>query len=262
MSSINSGVNFIYGGISSEQFAVKLATSIGSTNRSANVETREIVTSNTPSSKIFDFHGVKYISPNTFDLIIYNEDGSLITEYQERKLKKWLMSSKMQWLSIDQTSLSNIAYYCIGTKAELIDIGANSGGMLLSFQMDSTGAWTNINTKNYATTNGTLSFKLNIDTDYDDELVLPIATITATSDGDISIKNVTRNETMTITGCTNGEVIVIDSSSGKISTTSTTLLSNRWNKRYLKLQDEQNEILLTGNFTLKLKYRQQVRIGG
>jgi phage-related protein len=262
MSSINNACDFIYGNISSQELGLKLASSVGSTNRSANIETREIVTSSTASSKRFDFHGVKYTSPNTFDLIIYNEDGSYINEYQERKLKKIFMSSKMQWLSINQPSLNNTAYYCIGTKAEIIDIGTFSGAMLLSFQMDSTGAWTNINTKNYVTSNGTLSFKLNIDTDYDDELILPILTITTTSTGDISIKNVTRDKTVTITNCENGELIILDSSSGKISTTSSQLLSTRWNKRYLKLQDGQNEILLSGNFTMKLQYRQQVRIGG
>ena len=172
------------------------------------------------------------------------------------------MSSNFHWLDIDQDTLSGISYFVIGTKLEIIDIGTYSGGLLISFQMDSISAWTNQNTKTYTTSSGTLSFKMNMDTDYDDEIIKPIATITATSNGDISINNVTRDETVTITGCTLGEVIILDTSSGKSSTTASRILSNYWNKKYIKLQDGENNCLLTGNFTLKLQYRQQVRIGG
>lgn len=262
MSSINSGVDFIYGNISSEELGLKIASSIGSISRSGNVETRDIITSSTPSSKVFGFHGVKYTSPNTFDLIIYKEDSSYINEDEERQLKKIFMSSIFKWLSINQDSLSNVMYFCIGTKFELIDGGLNTCGALISFQMDSTGAWTNLTPKVYTTSNSTLNFKLNMDTDYDDEIIKPIATITTTSAGDISIKNVTRSETVTISGCANGEVIILDTSSGKISTSVNRILSNYWNKKYIKLQDGENSFQLTGNFTLKLQYRQQVRIGG
>ena len=262
MSSINDGVDFIYGGISSNEIGVKIASGFGSTTRSGNVETRDIITSSTPSGTVFGFHGVKYTSPNTFDLIIYNEDGSFINEYQERQYKKILMSSTFKWLSIDQDSLSGISYYCIGTKFEMLNVGTYSGGVLVSFQMDSISAWSNQNTKIYATSGGTLNFKMNIDTDYDDEIIKPILIITPTSNGNISIKNVTRNETIAITSCVLGEEIILDGFSGKINTTSNSLLIDRWNKRYLKLQDSSNNLVLTGNFTLEIKYRQQIRIGG
>lgn len=262
MSSINSGTDFIYGKISSAEFGIKIASGFGSTTRSENIEVRDIITSSTSSGKIFGFHGVKYSSPNTFDLIIYKEDGSFINEYEERQLKKWLMSSKMQWLSIDQDTLSDISFYCIGTKFELLNIGVYSGGALISFQMDSNGAWSNQTSKSYATSNGTLNFKFYADTDYDDEIIRPVITITSTSTGNISIKNITRNETITITGCANGEINILDGFSGKISTTTSGVLLDRWNKKYLKLQDGYNDILLTGNFNLKLQYRKQIRVGG
>lgn len=262
MSSINNGVDFIYGRISSQEIGLKIASSFGSTSRSGNVETRDVIISNTPSGKIFGFHGVKYTSPNSFDLIMYKEDGTFIDEYQERQLKKILMSSNPQWLNIDQDTLSNISYFCIGTKLQLLDVGMYTGGILVSFQMDSIGAWTNLNTKTYTTSNGVLSYKINMITDYDDEIIKPIITITTTTAGDISIKNVTKNETTLITGCASGEVIILDGSSGKISTSANGVLLDRWNKRYLKLQDGGNDILLTGNFIMKLQYRQMVRVGG
>lgn len=260
MASINDGVDFIYNGISSQEFGLKIASSFGSTTRSGNVETREIITSYNSSNKTFGFHGIKYNSPSTFDLIIYKEDETFISVDEERQLKKWLMPNKYNWLSINQDSLNAISYFCIATQCSILDVGTYSGGMLITFQNDSTGAWSNINTKQYSVI-GTQSFKLYMDTDYDDELILPIVTITITSNGDISIKNTTRNETIIITNCILGEEIILDSFSGKISTTSDALLINRWNKRYLKLQDGYNDILLTGNFDLKLQYRKQIRVG-
>lgn len=258
---INDGVDFIYGSHNNEEFGVKLATAFSSTTRSGNVETREIITSYNPSNKTFGFHGIKYNSPNTFDLILYNEDGTFIDADKERQLKKWLMTSKYNWLDINQDSLNAISYYCISTQCSILDVGAYSGAMLVSFQMDSNSAWSNMNTKQYSVV-GTQSFKLYIDTDYDDELILPVMTINPASNGNISIKNVTRNETITITNCILGEEIILDSFSGKISTTSENLLIDRWSKRYLKLQDGYNNILLTGSFDLKLQYRQQIRVGG
>lgn len=260
MASINDGVDFIYGNHSSEEFGVKIATSFSSTTRSSNVETREIITSNNPSNKTFSFHGIKYNSPSTFDLIIYKEDGTFINTDEERQLKKWLLTNNYKWLSIDQDSLNAISYYCIATQCTILDVGAYSGGMQIVFQNDSTGAWSNIDTKQYSIS-GTLNFKLHMDTDYDDEIIRPILTITATSDGNISIKNVIRDEIITINDCISGEEIILDGFSGKISTTSNSLLIDRWNKRYLKLQDGYNDILLTGNFNLKLQYRKQIRVG-
>lgn len=260
MASINDGVDIIYGNHNNAEFGVKLATAFSSTTRSGNVETREIITSYNPSNKTFGFHGIKYNSPNTFDLILYNEDGTFIDVDQERQLKKWLMTSKYNWLDVNQDSLNAISYYCIATQCTILDVGAYSGAMLVSFQTDSNSAWSNMNTKQYSVS-GTQSFKLYMDTDYDDELILPTVTIIPTSNGNISIKNVTRNEEIIINNCVLGEVIILDSFSGKISTTSNDLLIDRWNKRYLKLQDEYNNILLTGDFNLTIQYRQQIRVG-
>lgn len=263
MSSINNGYNFIYANESSDEYGVFLCSSVGSTSRSASVENRTIVASkNSGSNNTFGFHGIKVDEPLTFDIIIANIDGTYIDTYKERILKKWLLKSSLNWLQIDQDDMAQTLYYVIAKSCEIIDVGTYSGAMKITFQADSNSAWTNQNTKTYATSGGTLNFKMNIDTDYDDELVFPIATITATSNGNITINNATRNETITIAGCVNGEVIVLDSSSGKVSTTAPRVLSNYWNKRYLRLQDGTNNLLLTGNFTLKLQYRQMVRIGG
>jgi phage-related protein len=262
MSSINNATNFIFGNRSSEEFGVFLVSGIGSISRLTSTESRDVIISTNGNGTRYGFHGIQYKSPITFDIIIVKSDETYIDTYEERKLKKWLMCNEFKWLQVEQDDMSAILYYVIGVSCEIIDVGSYTGGMKVTFQSDSNSAWSNQKIKQYTTINGALNFKLNIDTDYDNELILPIATITAISNGNISIQNTTRNETVTISDCINGEIIILDSSTGKISTTSNTLLLDRWNKRYIKIQDGVNNITLTGNFNLKLQYRQQVRVGG
>lgn len=261
MSSINSGIDFIYGNQSSTEFGVSLASGFGSITRSSSSETRSIIRSKNISDRSYSFHGVKYDSPLSFDLIIYNTDGSFIDTYKERELKKWLMSDNEQWLQIDQDDHSDLFYFCIGVSAELLDVGTYSGGMKINFECNSNGAWSSIKPKTYTTVNGLLDFKINIDADYNNEIIKPSLIITSNSTGTITIKNNTRNESIIISNCIVGEQIVLDGDNGKISTTNGILL-DKWNKKFLKLQDSINDITLTGNFSMKLSYRLPIRVGG
>jgi hypothetical protein len=78
MSSINNGINFIYNNKSSEEFGVFLCSGFGSSSRASNVENRTISTSKNSLGTIFDFHGVTYDSPLSFDIIIVNQDEHTI----------------------------------------------------------------------------------------------------------------------------------------------------------------------------------------
>jgi hypothetical protein len=171
------------------------------------------------------------------------------------------MSSKEQWLQVDQDDHAGLLYYGIFNKAEYLDVGMFSGGLLLTFECNANNAWTVINPKIYTTVNGTLNFKLSLDTDYDDEIIKPSIVITSNVIGNISIKNNTRNELITINNCIVGEQIILDGNDGKINTTNGKLL-DRWNKKFLKMQDGLNDITLTGGFSMKLSYKLPIRISG
>lgn len=261
MSSINSGIDFIFNSKSSDEYGVFLCTSFGSVTRANNTENRTIITTKNIYNKRFNLHGVQYDSPLTFDIIIANNDGTYIDTYKERELKKWLLCSTRHWLQINQIDHIDVSYYCIATKSEIIDVGAYSGGMLISFECDVPWAWSGINKKSY-TSNTTYTFNFNLITDYDEYILSPMVTIKPTSDGNISIKNNTTNKTATIDNCVTTETIIMDGNKDIIESSNNRVLLDSWNKQFLELISGSNNITLTGNFTMILEYRLPIRIGG
>lgn len=262
MSSINDGINFIYANRCSDEYEVQLYTSIDSTTRSSSGERRTLVTSKNAYKNTTDLHGVKYDEPLVFDLIIGNSDGTFIDAYKERELKKWLLKNNRNWLQIDQDDIASISYHCIATEAQLIDVGAYTGALLVTFQCDSPNAYSSLYKKSYTTSSGTLTFNLNNNTDYDDYILCPKVIIKPSSNGNISIKNNTTNKTITINNCVTTETITLDSKNDIIESSNSRILIDKWNKNFLELISGINNITLTGNFLLQLEYRLPIRIGG
>lgn len=258
---INNGISFLYNGQSSEEFGISLASSFGSVSRTGNSENRNIITTKNSFTNLFNFHYIQYNEPLKFDIIIYNIDGSWIDAYKERQLKKWLLNSKPSWFQVDQDDLSDVFYWAIGTSCEIIDVGVYSGGMKVSFQTMEPWAWSGLRKKSYTTSNGTLTFNLNMDLDYDDYIVYPQIVATSLGTGNISIKNNTTNELITITGCVLNEVITIDCKNDKVKTNLNTVMLDRWNKVTLGINENINNFTLSGNFSMQLIYRLPIRIG-
>lgn len=260
MSSINSGIDFIYANETSEEHGVMLVSSVASTSRSGNIESRNIITTRNLLGEIFNFHGVSYDDPLVFDIILVKSDGTFMDNDKERELKKWLMKNKRHWLQIEQNDLADIQYYSIGTKAEIIDVGLNSTGLRVEFSCDTYHAWSNLKTKTYTSTS-TLSFGFNSVVDFDEYIILPNLKITCLGSGTVSIKNNTTNETILITECTNGETIYLDCLTDKISSSTGNVIIGRWNKQTISIVENLNQLTLTGNFKLELSYRLPIRVG-
>jgi hypothetical protein len=261
MSSINDAVRMIYGDWVSDEYEMLLISQIGSTSRSGNVENRNIVTTTNMLGNYFNFHGVKYDQPLEFDLLLVNSDGgTYIDNYKERALKKGLMKNKRQWLSIDQTGLENISFYCICNSCELVDVGMRTAALKCNFVCDAPWAWSELKRKEYTTVSNTLSFKLSPYFDFDEYVCLPNLTVQSLGSGTISIANNTTSETLSFTGCTTGEIIKYETQSDKISSTATNIIS-RWNKKGISIVENDNNFVLTGNFKLTVEYRLPVRVG-
>jgi len=260
MSSMNKGIRFIYGDTVSDEMGVSLASSIGSTSKGTNVESRSLITTKNASNNIFNFHGVKYDNPLQFDIIIYNIDGSWIDCNQERTLKKWLLKNKRQWFQLDQEDLSDIQFFVIAVSAELIDVGTFSGGMKIVFEADAPWAWSRLKKKSYTTVGNTLSFNLNSIVDFDEYIIYPTLVVSSLGKTNISIKNNTSNEEVIITSCILNEKIIIECSSDKMSSTNTNIIT-RWNKQNLGIIEGINNFTLTGNFKVEFQYRNPIRVG-
>lgn len=256
---INDGVKFIYANEYSDIYGVQMCTSIGSVSRMGNSENRSIITTKNALSNIFNFHGVKYDNPLQFDIIIYNTDGSWIDSYKERQLKKWLSKNKRYWLQVEQDDLSDIQFFCIATSTELIDVGAYSGAMKVTFEADAPWAWSGLRKKTYTCTS-TLSANLFMELDFDEYCIYPIMQIKSLGTGTVKIQNTTTNETVEITNCVVNEQIIIENETDKITSSNSNIIT-RWNKRTMSLVEGKNNITLTGNFQLTMSYRLPIRVG-
>jgi hypothetical protein len=78
----------------------------------------------------------------------------------------------------------------------------------------------------------------------------------------ISIKNNTTNETVTINNCSLNEVVTLSCFSDKIISSTGRNLMSDWNKFTLGIAENINSFTLTGNFKVDFQYRLPIRIGG
>ena len=258
---INDAIEFLYANESSSSYGVGMASSFGSTSRSGNSENRNIITSKNSFNNKFDLHGVTYDDALSLDIIIYNLDGTYIDSAKERSLKKWLLKNNYNWLQFDQPDLDNLQYHCIANSCEMLDVGSYSGGMKISFVCSEPWAFSELKKKTYTTVSGALNFSLNSVIDFDEYIIYPQIEINCLTSGTCSVKNNTTNETMTFTGCSIGETIMIDCASDKLKTSLGTVIIDRWNKNGVSLIEGNNSFTLTGGFKLIMQYRDPIRVG-
>lgn len=255
-----SDCRILYANQSSDEFGT-FRGHIGNINTETNDEETTIIQSKNRFKDTWDFHGLEQSKPLQFKLTIIKSNGEFIDANDQRALKKWLCKDTFNWLQVEQEDISNIFYYCIITNPRPISVGAYTGGIEFTVTCNSGFAWSDLIVRNYKC-NDTLTFNHNIFADYDDYIVRPVITIKPTANGNIFIKNNTTNQTVTIKDCVTTEVITIDSNKDILESSNGRALLDSWNKIFLELVSDVNNIELTGNFEITIQYRLPVRIGG
>jgi phage-related protein len=256
--------NFIFNGISSEEFGVMMCTFSTSSPSSSNDEETEIITVKTYGSDIFHLVNTNYSNPLKFPITLCNTDGTFIDAYKQRELKKWLCRTDgYHWLSVDQDDLYNIRYKCIMSFSDMEHIGRMNGGMYFNVQCDSPFAYTTEQRKTYTCSSDTLNFIFNYSSDFDksDKPYYPSLVITSAITGTIRITNNTTNEYIQFTNCTNGEIITI-SDDGTPTSSINRVIIDYWNYGDLYFVNGSNSITISGNCTLKIIYSYPIRVGG
>ena len=155
---------FIYANENSDSHGVFMC-SIGSPNTEHNDESSNLIMTKSANKMTWDYHGIDYTEPLQFKIVIAKLDGNFIDANDERELKKWLCKDEFHWLQVDQNDLSNIWYSCILTNPRKVNVGTMSGALEFNVTCDSVQAWNKLSKKPYQTTNGSLTFRLNITTD-------------------------------------------------------------------------------------------------
>lgn len=261
---INDGIRFVFDNCSSDEMGVMMVNSIGSTSMSGGDEKTNIITSKSPFKETHDLHYVSYDEPLQFTIILLKTDETYINADDERRIKKWLCKKTWGWLQIDQDDLSDVFYQVLIHSPEKINIGAYSGGLQFTVQSNCHHAWSRLYKKVYKTASGTLNVNLNFNFDYDEYILYPQLSIKSLSPTaqNITIKNNTTNETLSISGCTLNEEILIDCKTDQLKSSTNRVLLNDWNKNMVSMIEGVNNINLTGNFQVEISYRLPIRVGG
>ncbi len=258
---INDACNFIYANEKSEKYGVILC-SISDTTVSSNEESSSIISSKTAIQRTTDFHSLQYNEPLKFNITICKINGRYMDSNDERIYKKWLCKTERNWLQIDQPDLYDVWYNCIITNPIKDNIAKKTGGLTFSVECDWGGAWTHLYKKTYTTLNNYLQFNIKYFSDFDNDILTPILKITAKSNCDIQVNNITTKKVFSIKNCKRNEIIKFDNTRQIFNTTEPRLLIDDWNKRFFELAEGFNTIELIGDFIMELEYRLPLRVGG
>lgn len=254
------GMRFLFADQTSDEFGVILCD-IGSINTDSNDEASNLITTTNPFKDSWDFHYKNKSEPLQFTITIAKTDGTYFDAFEERFIKKWLCKGKREWLQIDQNDLNNVFYYCHLINPKKVDVGRRNAGLQFSVVCDCGYAWTELNKKNYSSTT-TYSFNFNGTFDFDNYVLYPTLILTSLSNGNIGIKNITTNEEIIVNNCTTSEVIYLNCKTDKIKSSNGRVLIDNWNKKTISLKEGNNQIVMSGNFTMQMQYRLPVRVGG
>lgn len=257
---VNEARGFDFNGTTLDEFDAILVD-FNSPN-STNDEEGEIKQTKGSMSDRWDYHGVEYTSPLTFEITIaLPHDNTYFTIEQIRELKKWLCIDKYAWLTFEQDDMEEIYYYCKITYSSTQNVGRNNAGLVFKVTCDAPYAWSEEVTKNI-TSIGTATNAMSCVCDFEEYNTRTCLKLTATSDGDIYIKNITdNNRIVRVDNCLNGEVITIDGIKEKISSNKRDVIITNWNKNFFELLSGRNELLVTGNCFVEVKYRTPIRVG-
>lgn len=254
------GLDYIYDNKSSEEFGVKLGF-INSTDRGSNEEPVNIVLTKNIFKEEQNFHGAFPGEPLSFKITVFNEDGTMIDADKQEDIKCWLCKGEYAWLSIDQIDLYNKLFYCIINPVNGEDVGMQNAGFTFQVTNISPFAYTQLNTKSYnSSTTATYNF-IN-SAKFNKYILYPQLIIKPNASGNISIKNNTTNKTMTINNCVSTETIYVDCKNEKIYSSNGRIMLDDFNKYFIGFIRGNNSMTLTGNFSMQMKYRFPVRIGG
>ena len=185
-----------------------------------------------------------------------------ITDKDLEKLTTWLFSptNYEEFVALDEEA--NIIYYGMFTDGEQTYLNKNNEGYItLTFELDSNHAYGE-EVEYVKAVNGTVNFNIpfkdNVRNYYYPDIEFNV------TGNSFTIKNTTMNETMEFTGldstCQHG-IIYGDGIMTMISVTDNTVnLRGKSNKKFIRLQNGDNRIEITGNGTFTIKVQPKISL--
>lgn len=193
--------------------------------------------------------GVKYDQPLTFTLDVFSEtpiDGVKLSAIQN-----WLVGRNgYKKLQITQEDLKNIEFNCVIGKPKITSVG--NIAYMLSLPVTCDSPWAYEVEKEIVKNTQTWTF--NNTSGHWDFLVPNLVEITCRG-GDVKITNVTENNRQTlITGRVSGEIITMSEETGIVKSSNGLKMIDQFNKKFLHFIPGQNDFVMEGVTSLKIKY--------
>lgn len=259
--------NFTYDGISCDEYGVFVgefnSREIGKMGISHKTD---LSTVHSRRGDTFFITSQTYSSPLEFELQIFSRDYDYITQEHERMLKKWLMKrNKYCWLSILDKRYSGLWFKANIHSPENIRVN-DVAGISFTATCSTPFAYSDEIEETYEFTDTDRTCFLYVDNDEDSE-IYPEMEITMLSDGDLEIVNdrdTYKKNVFKITDLKAGEIIKVNNETPIIESSEDTLLKtvyDRFSKYWLFLVDGENNITVSNNCILTLKYREKRKVG-
>ncbi len=250
---------FIYDGIYSGQYGLKIASFNGSALEETPYVVPSVVVGKSATSKKFHYLDVTYDSPPTYDFSVVSEES--IPAEILREILSWLDSRKgFKPLVIMQTGLDELTYNCIFTVSSIIYHAGKCVGLNLSATFDSLYAkgkpieivvFGDGNDKEVDLYNGS---------DNVDEYIYPMVEFD-TADGAVSIINVTddKEREFKFDGVYPNTIYKVDNELKIITGDGNDLLS-KFSKKWLRILRGKNHLKVRVNGVVTISCPRYVKI--
>jgi len=207
-------LSFIFNGINSADFGVTIGWIDSKPDVSPNGLSRELKkTTHTTKTKSY-VYGAENTEPISFHFSIVKSDGSELTRPESIKINRWLTSSPFpQLLKFNDCDTYPLHYYAVCTQINDITSGGRLIGKELTFETNSSFAFSGKEKKTFVITKTDNCFFLNNSADTDNGIYYPTVTISTKSDK-VVIENVTDQKSITI----NMQKIKADGDGNKVLT--------------------------------------------
>lgn len=241
---ISNAYDIIFDNISSSTHDLMIACFSGEESKENTVAEHEY---NTYKSKFGDLKilDVEEKGTREFDITLVRETP--IELYEIDRIYKWLMpkDTKFRKLYINDPTYQGYYYNCKISKIVNVPINGYSYAIKCTVFCQSQYALSNINKQAYVSP--TLPLTITIVNDSSKKLTPTFKFKCNLANGNISLKNNTTNEIMTLTDMNINETIVIDYKECQISSDVNALVLNKFNKKFLTFKQGVNSLTLSGN---------------
>ena len=259
------GYNFIYDGIPSQAYGLRIVSFESSSYRHVGGSAMELVTDRAARSlRTKILHSVPS-EPLEFEMEIACENS--LSMAQSLYVKNWLFGhlgyKKLQILRED---MMDYYFNCILNNPEDIQINGNNGWKFTVI-CDAGGAWENPRTFHYNidNTDGPTTIIIN-NCSNNHDYTYPDVSFKVSKDGNVSIKNMDDNgRVFSFIELTADEEININGETKIITSTGASTKTNRlgnFNKNFLRLVPGTNKLIVEGISSLEITTHNFRRIGG